>query len=98
MNNEILAEIQYQLEYEFDEPKLLRQAFTRKSYSEEHDGSYHNEVLEFYGDKALEFIVMKKLSEHYGELTQNGKYSSKKNEGKLMQTAFAHFNTCSFSH
>ncbi|MBQ6847404.1 MAG: ribonuclease III, partial [Clostridia bacterium] len=74
MNNEILADIQYQLEYEFDEPKLLRQAFTRKSYSEEHDGSYHNEVLEFYGDKALEFIVMKKLSEHYGELTQNGKY------------------------
>ena len=52
---------------------------------EEHDGSYHNEVLEFYGDKALEFIVMKKLSEHYGELTQNGKYSSKKNEGKLTE-------------
>lgn len=85
MNNEILAEIQEQLEYEFDEPKLLRQAFTRKSYSEEHNGCYHNEVLEFYGDKALEFIVMKKLSEHYGELTQNGKYFSEKNEGMLTE-------------
>ena len=85
MNNEILAEIQYQLEYEFDEPKLLRQAFTRKSYSEEHNDSYHNEVLEFYGDKALEFIVMKKLAEYYGELTQNGKYSSTKNEGMLTE-------------
>lgn len=83
MNNEILAEIQYQIEYEFDEPKLLRQAFTRKSYSEEHNGSYHNEVLEFYGDKALEFVVMKKLSERFGGLAQNGKYSSIKNEGKL---------------
>ena len=33
MNNETLEFIQDQLEYEFDEPKLLRQAFTRKSYS-----------------------------------------------------------------
>ena len=58
MNNETLEFIQEQLEYEFDEPKLLRQAFTRKSYSEEHTGAYHNEVLEFSGDKALEFITM----------------------------------------
>ena len=85
MNNETLEFIQNQLEYEFDEPKLLRQAFTRKSYSEEHNGAYHNEVLEFYGDKALEFIVMKKLSEYFGEATQNGKYASQKTEGQLTE-------------
>ena len=85
MNNETLEFIQEQLEYEFDEPKLLRQAFTRKSYSEEHNGAYHNEVLEFYGDKALEFIVMKKLSEYFGEATQNGKYASQKTEGQLTE-------------
>lgn len=85
MNNETLEFIQEQLEYEFDEPKLLRQAFTRKSYSEEHNGAYHNEVLEFYGDKALEFIVMKKLSEYFGESTQNGKYASQKTEGQLTE-------------
>ena len=85
MNNETLEFIQEQLEYEFDEPKLLRQAFTRKSYSEEHNGAYHNEVLEFYGDKALEFIVMKKLSEYFGETTQNGKYASQKTEGQLTE-------------
>ena len=85
MNNETLEFIQEQLEYEFEEPKLLRQAFTRKSYSEEHNGAYHNEALEFYGDKALEFIVMKKLSEYFGETTQNGKYASQKTEGQLTE-------------
>ena len=66
MNNETLDFIQEQLDYQFKEPKLLRQAFTRKSYSEEHNGAYHNEVLEFYGDKALEFVVMKKLCNYFG--------------------------------
>lgn len=83
MNDRELQFIQEQLEYDFTEPKLLRQAFTRKSYSEEGNGSYNNEVLEFYGDKALEFIVMKKLSEYYGSESQNGKYVSQKNEGQL---------------
>ena len=70
--------IQEGLEYEFNEQKLLRQAFTRKSYSEEGNGAHHNEVLEFYGDKALEFIVMKKLSFYYSEKNRNGKYVSSK--------------------
>ena len=85
MNDKELQFIQEQLDYDFTEPKLLRQAFTRKSYSEEGNGAHHNEVLEFYGDKALEFVVMKKLSECYGEETQNGKYSSKKTEGQLTE-------------
>ena len=85
MNNETLLEIATQLEYDFDDIRILRQAFTRKSYSEEHNGEHHNEVLEFYGDKALEFIVMKKLSEYYGNTTQNGKYASEKAEGQLTE-------------
>ena len=85
MNDKELQFIQEQLDYDFTEPKLLRQAFTRKSYSEEGNGAHHNEVLEFYGDKALEFIVMKKLSEYYGKETQNGKYSSEKTEGQLTE-------------
>ena len=60
MNNETLLEIATQLEYDFEDIRILRQAFTRKSYSDEHNGEHHNEVLEFYGDKALEFVVMKK--------------------------------------
>lgn len=85
MDNETLLEIATQMEYDFDDIRILRQAFTRKSYSEEHNGEYHNEVLEFYGDKALEFVVMKKLSEHYGNATQNGKYASEKTEGQLTE-------------
>ena len=83
MTNEDLRFIQDRLDYDFNEPKLLRQAFTRKSYSDERNGAHHNEVLEFYGDKALEFIVMKKLSVCYGDRTQNGKYTSIKTEGQL---------------
>ena len=85
MNNEKLEFIQEQIEYRFRNDKLLRQALTRKSYSEEHNGAYHNEVLEFYGDKVLDFIVVRKFSYRFGELTRNGKYSSEKNEGQLTE-------------
>lgn len=83
MENDALNFVQEQIEYWFENEKLLRQAFTRKSYSEEHSGAYHNEVLEFYGDKVLDFIVTKKFAYRFGELTRNGKYSSEKNEGQL---------------
>ena len=54
--------------YHFQNKKLLRQAFIRRSYSEEHGGE-NNEVLEFYGDKVLEFIVGKLFAEwfEYGQ-------------------------------
>ena len=85
MNIKSINLIQSQLEYEFKQPVLLQQAFTRKSYSVEHSGTYDNEVLEFYGDKALEFVVMKKLSEYFGEITNGGKYASRKTEGQLTE-------------
>ncbi len=85
MSNEFLEEVQARLEYDFDDQQLLKQAFIRKSYSQEHQGVYNNEVLEFYGDKALEFVVMKKLSGFYGRITQNGKYASEKTEGQLTE-------------
>ena len=83
MTNEDLRFIEERIEYDFNDNRLLRQAFTRKSYSDEGNGAHHNEVLEFYGDKALEFVVMKKLSISYGDRTQNGKYASIKTEGQL---------------
>ena len=83
MTNEDLRFIEERIEHNFKDNRLLRQAFTRKSYSEEGNGAHHNEVLEFYGDKALEFVVMKKLSVCYGDETQNGKYTSTKTEGQL---------------
>ncbi|MBQ8802479.1 MAG: hypothetical protein IJZ53_02440 [Tyzzerella sp.] len=65
MKNEDLKFIQEQIGYEFKNLDLLQQAFIRRSYSQEHGGE-DNEVLEFIGDKVLDFIVVKLLSERYG--------------------------------
>ena len=65
MNKDELSFIQNYIDYQFKNPDLLVQAFTRSSYSEE-NGGCDNEVLEFIGDKALDFIVVKYLSDSYG--------------------------------
>lgn len=49
--------------YRFSNKDLLKQAFTRKSYTVEMDQGENNEVLEFLGDKVLDLIVTKKLIE-----------------------------------
>jgi len=43
----------------FDDKKLLKQAFTHRSYLNEHEdeGLEHNERLEFLGDAVLELVV-----------------------------------------
>ncbi len=61
-----LAFVQRQIGYEFKNIDLLEQAFTRRSYTEENGGE-NNEVLEFLGDKVLDFIVVKMLSERFGK-------------------------------
>lgn len=57
--------VQNQIGYEFKNQKLLRQAFVRKSYSEENGGE-NNEVLEFVGDTVLSASVMRYLTTKYG--------------------------------
>ncbi len=57
--------VQNQIGYEFSNPKLLRQAFVRKSYSSENGGE-NNEVLEFIGDTVLGAAVMRYLTTRYG--------------------------------
>ena len=64
MKQDDLVFIQDQIGYEFKNLSLLMQAFTRRSYSEENGGE-NNEVLEFIGDKVLDFFVVKFL------ITQN---------------------------
>ncbi len=64
------------LNLSFNDPKLLRQAFTHRSYINEHRGEAgsHNERLEFLGDAVLELISTHFLFEKFpnhdeGELT-----------------------------
>lgn len=51
--------------YIFKNEALLKQAFTRRSYTEENGGE-NNEVLEFIGDKALDIAVVRYLVRKYG--------------------------------
>lgn len=64
------------LHISFNETALLRQAFTHRSYLNEHRGEKggHNERLEFLGDAVLELIATRFLydkfpNENEGELT-----------------------------
>ena len=62
--------VQGQIGYTFNNIGLLNQAFTRRSYTEENGGE-NNEVLEFIGDKALDFAVIKLLVSKFGGM-KNG--------------------------
>ncbi len=85
MTTEDLSFIQKQIGYEFKNKMLLQQAFIRRSYSQEHPNFKNNEVLEFIGDKALDFIIVRALAEYYGDYTKNDEYSSELKEGKLTE-------------
>lgn len=65
MNTNELNYVQNHIDYRFKNLDLLEQAFIRRSYSEENGGG-DNEVLEFIGDKALDLMVVKFLSDKYG--------------------------------
>ena len=62
---EHIDDVQRKCSYYFKNTDLLLQAFTRKSYSAEFGGE-SNEVLEFLGDRVLDFYVTKVIAEIYG--------------------------------
>ena len=97
MNNQDLMDIEQLLEYQFEETAILQQAFIRRSYSQEKGGE-NNEILEFIGDKALDFIVVKKLAEYYGKLTKEDEFSTKYKEGKLTEIKKKLVNSTMLAH
>jgi ribonuclease-3 len=60
--------------YSFKDKMLLRQCFTHSSYANEH-GEDDNELLEFFGDAIIQFVVTEYLVNHAhgdeGKLTVN---------------------------
>lgn len=62
--------VQRKIEYTFKNVDLLFQAFTRRSYSQENGGE-NNEILEFIGDRVLDFYVTKILIDRYGYIKDN---------------------------
>lgn len=91
MNREDLDYIQNSICYRFENLKLLIQAFTRKSYSEENLGTENNEVLEFYGDEILDLYVTKLMYKETGKVSEKG-FISSKNEGELTKLKSAIVN------
>lgn len=57
--------LQQRIGYNFRNAALLRQAFVRKSYTQEHGGE-NNEVLEQIGDRGLDMSVERALVCNYG--------------------------------
>lgn len=51
--------------YEFNDKMLLRKAFTHASYAYEHNQE-NNELMEFFGDSIMEFLVTEYLYEKVG--------------------------------
>ena len=65
--NDHLEEVEQKISYWFKNKDLLFQAFTRSSYSTQYGGE-NNEVLEFIGDRVLDFYVVKVIAERFGFL------------------------------
>lgn len=88
MNREELSIIEKQIGHTFKNKKLLIQAFTRRSYSQENGGT-DNEVLEFIGDKVLDYVVVKLLAELYGFISKKaddfGEYCNDYSENELTE-------------
>lgn len=84
MEELVLKMVQAQIGYPFKNLDLLKQAFIRRSYTEEHKGE-NNEVLEFIGDKALDFAVVQLLVKRYGyiETGSPAEFTCDYREGEL---------------
>ena len=97
MNREEFDYVQSGINYNFKSPKLLEQAFTRKSYSVEHPEVLDNEVLEFYGDAVLDFFVTKMMYERFSKVLC-GVLVSEKNEDELTKLKSAIVSKESLAH
>lgn len=79
--NEHLDEVQRKIGYCFNNRDLLLQAFTRSSYSTQYGGE-NNEVLEFIGDRVLDFYVVKTIAERFGFMKSQSDYYDADNDNE----------------
>lgn len=77
-----LEKIQSKIGYTFKNPVFLSQAFTRRSWAVM-NGTKDNEVLEFFGDRILDFAVIRDFYEQYGMVDFRGEFVSSKSVGEF---------------
>ena len=98
MDEITIKHIQRVIGYEFSNKVLLEQAFVRKSYSQEHPEKLSNEVLEFYGDRALDFYITIAMEKKFSVITLERQFFSEKNEDELTKIKASNVDTNSLSH
>lgn len=72
LNKEDIKKIEKIIGYTFEDKALLKQAFTCASYHNEHPDARDNEVLEFFGDMVLSYVVSSILLDRYTFRDDNG--------------------------
>ena len=98
MDKDTIQMIQSSIGYDFKNSKLLEQAFVRKSYSQEHPEVISNEVLEFYGDEALDFYISKEMYNQFSDYTNDGQFKSKESEKGLTEIKSNNVDTNNLAH
>ena len=98
VDSTVIKNIQNSIGYEFKNSRLLEQAFVRKSYSKEHPEFISNEVLEFYGDRALDLYITKAMYDNFSTITADNQFYSEKSEGQLTEIKAFNVNKNSLSH
>ena len=82
LNAENIDYVQSAINYHFKNQQLLVQAFIRKSFAQENPDVHDNEVLEFYGDEALDLYVTKMMYKKFSKFSDDF-FVSEKSEGEL---------------
>lgn len=94
-------EIEEKIAYNFgSHTKLLIQAFTRKSFSQENEGFEDNEVLEFYGDQLVNTVLTKWCFDSFtiAQNYSNDFFRSTKNEAELTKIRANYINKSTLAH
>ncbi len=68
--DKILKSAQKSIGYKFKDEKLLIEALTHKSFSNENRLKYNNERLEYLGDSILDFAIAYILYEQFPEANE----------------------------
>ena len=83
MRDKVFIIICDKLGYKFKNRELLEQAFTRRSYTEEHPDAPHNEILELYGDSIVNQFVTKHIAQKTSKLSST--LTSQLTEGEFTE-------------
>lgn len=70
-----LDSIQQKINYTFSNPGLLEQAFTTKAYSRMNADKGNYELLEFFGDKVLSFVLAREFSDYFCRIKKKQLFS-----------------------